>query len=139
MISFALRGLSLSLVLLLAGCQSNPTDVFEQSLAEQRLDEARQQFAELEQAGKAPRLEHYRRQLAEAYLQQGQLALQRGDLDLAARALGQARSLLPQAPALARDPAEALDAARAAEQQRQPSGEGEHSGGCSPAQTLLIQ
>lgn len=133
MTSFALRGLPLFLVLLLAGCQSNPTGVFEQSLAEQRLDDAYQLFVELQQAGEDPRLEQYRRQLAEAYLQQGQLALQRGDMDLAAHALGQARSLLPQAPALARDPAEALDAARAAEQQRQPSGQSEHSDGCSPA------
>ena len=128
--SFAFRGLPLFLVLLLAGCQSSqqhslpPVDdlviAFRQldlSLAEERLDDARSQLNTLQQrANRDTRLEQYQRQLAEAYMEQGQEALQQGDLDRAAQALGQARSLMPQAPALSHDLNQAINSARAARQ-----------------------
>ncbi|MBG0839632.1 PA5502 family lipoprotein [Ectopseudomonas toyotomiensis] len=126
--SFAFRGLPLFLVLLLAGCQSSqqhslpPVDdlvvAFRQldlSLAEERLDDARSQLSTLQQrASRDTRLEQYQRQLAEAYMEQGREALQQGDLDRAAQALGQARSLMPQAPALSHDLNQAIDSARTA-------------------------
>lgn len=128
--SFAFRGLPLFLVLLLAGCQSSqqhslpPVDdlviAFRQldlSLAEERLDDARSQLNTLQQrASRDTRLEQYQRQLAEAYMEQGREALQQGDLDRAAQALGQARNLMPQAPALSHDLNQAIDSARAARQ-----------------------
>ncbi|HBZ94298.1 MULTISPECIES: PA5502 family lipoprotein [unclassified Pseudomonas] len=128
--SFAFRGLPLLLVLLLIGCQSSqqqslpPVDdlvlAFRQldlSLAEERLDDARSQLGALQQrASRDTRLEQYQRQLAEAYMERGQEALQQGDLDLAAQALGQARSLMPQAPSLSHDLNQAIDSARAARQ-----------------------
>ncbi|WFS18650.1 PA5502 family lipoprotein [Pseudomonas sp. 905_Psudmo1] len=128
--SFAFRGLPLFLVLLLAGCQSSqqhslpPVDdlvvAFRQldlSLAEERLDDARSQLSTLQQrASRDTRLEQYQRQLAEAYMEQGREALQQGDLDRAAQALGQARSLMPQAPALSHDLNQAIDSARTARQ-----------------------
>lgn len=128
--SFAFRGLPLFLVLLLAGCQSSqqhslpPVDdlvvAFRQldlSLAEERLDDARSQLSTLQQrASGDTRLEQYQRQLAEAYMEQGREALQQGDLDRAAQALGQARNLMPQAPALSHDLNQAIDSARAARQ-----------------------
>ncbi|MBH3341469.1 hypothetical protein I5L51_20340 [Pseudomonas mendocina] len=128
--SFAFRGLPLLLVLLLIGCQSSqqqslpPVDdlvlAFRQldlSLAEERLDDARSQLGALQQrASRDTRLEQYQRQLAEAYMEQGQEALQQGDLDRAAQALGQARSLMPQAPSLSHDLNQAIDSARAARQ-----------------------
>jgi len=128
--SFAFRSLPLFLVLLLVGCQNTqphsvpPVDdlviAFRQldlSLAEERLDDARSQLGALQQrASRDTRLEQYQRQLAEAYMEQGQEALQRGDLDRAAQALGQARSLMPQAPALSHDLNQAIDSARAARQ-----------------------
>lgn len=125
--SFAFRGLPLFLVLLLAACQHSPQQslppvddlvlAFRQldlSLAEERLDDAGGQLAALQQrAAGDSRLESYQRQLADAYLEQGREALQRDDLDHAAQALGQARSLLPQAPALSGDLLQAIDQARA--------------------------
>lgn len=128
--SFAFRGLPLILVLLLAGCQNTqqhsvpPVDdlviAFRQldlSLAEERLDDARSQLNTLQQrASRDTRLEQYQRQLAEAYMEQGREALQQGDLDRAAQALGQARNLMPQAPALSHDLNQAIDSARAARQ-----------------------
>lgn len=128
--SFAFRGLPLLLVLLLVGCQSSqqqslpPVDdlvialrELDLSLAEERLDDARSQLSALQQrASRDTRLEQYQRQLAEAYMEQGQAALQQGDLDRAAQALGQARSLMPQAPALSHDLNRAIDSARAARQ-----------------------
>lgn len=128
--SFAFRGLPLFLVLLLAGCQNTqqhslpPVDdlvlAFRQldlSLAEERLDDARNQLNALQQrASRDTRLEQYQRQLAEAYMEQSREALQQGDLDRAAQALGQARSLMPQAPALSHDLNQAIDSARAARQ-----------------------
>lgn len=131
--SFVSRGFPLLLVLFLAGCQQAqqqslpPVDdlvlalrQLDLSLAEERLDDAQSQLAALERSAAGDtRLEQYRRQLADAHLQQGREALQRGDLDRAARALGQARSLLPQAPALSGDLSQAIEDARqaAAEQQ----------------------
>lgn len=113
--SFASGCLSMvALALLLAACQSGPqvasrpTDELagafrqlEQSLAAGRLDEADNQLQALRQrAAGDSRLQQYQRQLAETYLRQGQQALQAGDLNQAAQALGQARRLMPQAPAL---------------------------------------
>ncbi|HIQ43520.1 MAG TPA: hypothetical protein EYH47_12315 [Pseudomonas oleovorans] len=128
--SFAFRGLPLVLVLLLAGCQNTPShnvlpvdelvSAFRQldvSLAEERLDDARSQLDALQRrASGDTRLEQYQRQLADAYMEQGREALQKGDLDRAAQALGQARSLLPQAPSLSHDLNQAIDRAREARQ-----------------------
>lgn len=128
--SFAFRGLPLVLVLLLAGCQSTPShnvppvdelvSAFRQldlSLAEERLDDARSQLDALQhRASGDTRLEQYQRQLVDAYMEQGREALQQGDLDRAAQALGQARSLLPQAPSLSHDLNQAIDRAREARQ-----------------------
>ena len=128
--SFAFRGLPLVLVLLLAGCQNTPShkvlpvdelvSAFRQldvSLAEERLDYARSQLDALQRrASGDTRLEQYQRQLADAYMEQGREALQQGDLDRAAQALGQARSLLPQAPSLSHDLNQAIDRAREARQ-----------------------
>lgn len=128
--SFAFRGLPLVLVLLLAGCQNTPShnvlpvdelvSAFRQldvSLAEERLDDARSQLDALQRrASGDTRLEQYQRQLADAYMEQGREALQQGNLDRAAQALGQARSLLPQAPSLSHDLNQAIDRAREARQ-----------------------
>lgn len=120
--SFVFRGLALGLVLLLSACQSaQPTadamspafQQIEQSIAQAQLDTARDQLAALEpRAGEDERLQQYRRQLADAYMLQGREALQRGDLDAAAKAIGQARSLLPDAPALGSDVRQTLEQAR---------------------------
>ncbi|MGP0170492.1 hypothetical protein ACSVIJ_01275 [Pseudomonas sp. NCHU5208] len=120
--SFVFRSLALGLALLLSACQSGqaPTEALapafqqiEQSIAQAQLDTARNQLAALEsRAGADERLQQYRRQLADAYMQQGREALQRGDLDAAARALGQARSLLPDAPALGSDVRQTLEQAQ---------------------------
>lgn len=128
--SFASRGLALILVLLLAGCQSvsQPANLpvddlvsafrqLDQSLASGDLSNAENQLDQLQQ--RAPgdtRLEQYQRHLAEAHLQQGQQALQAGNLDNAARALSRARSLMPQAPALTTGLDGAIAQAREAEQ-----------------------
>lgn len=113
--SFASCCLSIIAVsLLLAACQSAPqvaelpTDerlnafrLLDRHLASGRLGEAEGQLNILQQhASGDTRLEQYQRQLAEAYLQQGQQALQSGDLDRATKALSHARRLMPQAPAL---------------------------------------
>lgn len=120
--SFVFRGLALGLVLLLSACQSaQPTadaltpafQQIEQSIAQAQLDTARDQLAALEpRAAQDERLQQYRRQLADAYMLQGREALQRGDLDAAAKAIGQARSLLPDAPALGSDVRQTLEQAR---------------------------
>lgn len=139
MMSFASRCLSIAAIsLLLAACQSAPqvanlpTDdlvsafrQLEQSLASGQLSAAESQLGSLQQRATGDtRLEQYQRQLAEAYLQQGQQALQTGDLDSAAKALGHARRLMPQAPALTTGLDGAINQARedevnAAEQVRQ--------------------
>ncbi|MGQ7960287.1 PA5502 family lipoprotein [Pseudomonas sp. SP16.1] len=128
--SFVFRGFPLLLVLFLAGCQQVPQQSLppvdelvlalrqlDLSLAEERLDDAQSQLAALERSAAGDtRLEQYRRQLADAHLQLGREALQQGDLDRAAKALGQARSLLPQAPALSGDLHQAIENARDARQ-----------------------
>ncbi|WP_422910705.1 PA5502 family lipoprotein [Pseudomonas sp. MAC6] len=127
--SFVFRGIALSLVLLLAGCQSAPQPAnlpvddlvsafrqLDQSLASGDLSNAESQLGSLQQrAAGDTRLEQYQRQLAEAHLQQGQKALQSGDLDNAAKALSRARSLMPQAPALTTGLDGAIAQAREAE------------------------
>ncbi|MBU1491457.1 MAG: hypothetical protein KJ884_11745 [Gammaproteobacteria bacterium] len=108
------RCLAIAMLLALAGCQQAtvaPAPVvdplapayqqLEQHLSSGHLEQAHAQFDTLKaQAPADSRLEPYQRLLAEAYLQQSQTALQRGDLDAATQALIRARSLLPQAPAL---------------------------------------
>lgn len=119
----------LAISLLLAACQSPPkvanlpTDELitafrqiEQSLNAGQLATAESQLnAVAPRAQGDTRLEQYQRQLAEAYLQQGQSALQQGDLDTATKALSHARSLMPQAPALTKGLDNSIAQARAAE------------------------
>lgn len=128
--SFASRALALITVsLLLFGCQSAPQQAnlptddlvsafrqLDQSLASGKLPDAEIQLASLQQRAKGDtRLEQYQRQLSEAYLAQGQQALQSGDLDRATKALSHARSLMPQAPALTTGLDGAINQAREAE------------------------
>ncbi len=127
--SFIFRGLPLTWVLLLAGCQSAPQPAnlpvddlvsafrqLDQSLTSGDLGNAESQLVQLQQrAAGDTRLEQYQRQLAEAHLQQGQTALQKGDLDSATKALSRARSLMPQAPALTTGLDGAIAQARVAE------------------------
>ena len=88
----------------------------EQSLNNGQLQQAESQLNNLKQrAAGDTRLEQYQRQLAENYLQQGQNALQQGDLHAATAALTHARSLLPQAPALTSGLDSAITSARASE------------------------
>lgn len=113
----ALRYLPLvALSLLLAGCQTRaplqpyqaPVDAgvaafqeLDGALAAGRLDEARTRLTTLRANRPGDtRVEQYQRQLVEAYLLQGQQALRDGNLNQATSALGHARELLPQAPAL---------------------------------------
>jgi len=136
--SLVFRSLLPFLVLLLAGCQSAPQPAnlpvddlvsafrqLDQSFASGDLSSAESQLGNLQQrAAGDTRLEQYQRQLAEAHLQQGQKALQAGDLDNATKSLSRARSLMPQAPALTTGLDGAIAQAReaelaAAEQQRQ--------------------
>ncbi|MGE8358424.1 PA5502 family lipoprotein [Pseudomonas sp.] len=128
--SFASRALALLTVsLLLHGCQSAPQPAnlptddlvssfrqLDQSLASGQLTVAESQLASLQQRAQGDtRLEQYQRQLAEAYLAQGQQALQSGDLNHATKALSHARSLMPQAPALTTGLDGAITQAREAE------------------------
>ncbi len=133
MTPFATRYLPVALIsLLLAACQHRPSQPYEppvdervaafrqleQSLNGGNLESAESQLATLQRnAAGDTRLEQYQRQLAEAYLQQGQAALQNNDLDAAAKALSHARSLMPNAPALATGLDGALNQAREAEKQ----------------------
>lgn len=96
--------------LVLAACQSKPADTaaepdayqqLGQSIASSDLATAENQLSTLQ--AKAPddsRLEQYQRQLADAYLQRSQIALQKGDVNAATTALKRARVLMPKAPAL---------------------------------------
>ena len=88
----------------------------DQSISRGQLQQAESQLASLRQrAAGDTRLEQYQRQLAENHVQQGQTALQNGDLNGASASLGKARGLLPQAPALTSGLDNAIAKARAAE------------------------
>lgn len=130
--SFTSRYLTLFLVTVLTSVASNvalatddelPVDDsvtafrnLEQSLNKGQLQQAESQLNSLKQrAAGDTRLEQYQRQIAETYLQQGQSALQKGDLNAATAALSRARSLLPQAPALTSGLDNAIATARASE------------------------
>ena len=66
----------------------------DQSISRRQLQQAESQLAGLRQrAAGDTRLEQYQRQLAENHLQQGQTALQNGDLNGASASLGKARGL----------------------------------------------
>lgn len=128
--SFASRHLALLLVSLLttasinvayAGNDEPPVDdlvqafrTLDQSISNGQLQQAESQLGSLRQrAAGDTRLEQYQRQLADNYLQQGQSAVQKGDLNAATAALTHARNLLPQAPAMASDLDTAIASARA--------------------------
>ena len=88
----------------------------DQSISRGQLQQAESQLASLRQrAAGDTRLEQYQRQLAENHLQQGQTALQNGDLNGASASLGKARGLLPQSFALISCLEDAIAKARAAE------------------------
>lgn len=111
-----LRCLSpLLLPLLLAACQhgsmepvdtappSSPPDIsqeLEQQLSQGDLPAATSSLKRLQTEQPGPALETYQRRLAEAWLKRGEQALERGDMSAAATALGNARALMPKAPAL---------------------------------------
>lgn len=100
-----------------APAQADAWQQLQQNIASNELATAEDQLAALQaQSPDDARLEQYQRQLAEAYMEQGREALQQGNLDRAAQALGQARSLMPQAPALSHDLNQAIDGARTARQ-----------------------
>jgi len=135
MTSFPIRRAALAaLALLMVGCQSQQAtepvqthapaaeaavpsaqEQFETSLAEGRLAEAEAQFEALQQDGEPTVLLQAQRRLSEAYLQEGQKALESGDLDKAAKSLGHARNLMPKAPALTTGLDGAIGKAREAE------------------------
>lgn len=135
MTSFPIRRAALAaLALLVVGCQSQQAtepvqthapaaeaavlsaqEQFETSLAEGRLAEAEAQFEALQQDGEPTVLLQAQRRLSEAYLQEGQKALESGDLDKAAKSLGHARNLMPKAPALTTGLDGAIGKAREAE------------------------
>ncbi len=111
---FATRYLLLAAFsLLLGACTSKPVeappvaaqpDAWEQlqrTIASHELATAEDQLSALQTGSPDDaRLEHYQRQLAEAYLQRSQIVLQKGDVNAAATALARARALMPQAPAV---------------------------------------
>lgn len=134
---FALRCLALAaLSLALLACQHNPPaapvpvdplaesfQALDQRLAQGQLDDAQTQLRDLQQ--RAPgdsRLDTYRRQLAEAYLRQGESLLQRGERKAAARAFSQARLWLP-APAASQVERPARRPAAAAKPEPEPEPE----------------
>ncbi|MFJ4051886.1 PA5502 family lipoprotein [Pseudomonas sp. NPDC089743] len=99
--------------LFLAACSSAPVEQtgapaqadawqqLQQSINSNELATAEDQLASLQaQSPDVGRLEHYQRQLAEAYLKRSQIVLQKGDVNAAATALARARALMPQAPAV---------------------------------------
>nr|WP_231866608.1 hypothetical protein [Pseudomonas resinovorans] len=88
-------------------------------LADGKLAEAESRIKALEPSATGDtRLEQYQRQLADAWMQRGQAALEQGDLDSATKALSHARSLMPQAPALSAGLDGAIDKAREAAEAR---------------------
>ncbi|SHL38225.1 hypothetical protein [Phytopseudomonas punonensis] len=131
MTSFPLRCVALAmLALLTVGCQSReaadptpvavvaaptPQEQFDDYLAEGLLAEAETQLATLQESGDPAALLQAQRQLSEAYLQEGQKALEGGDLDKAAKSLAHARTLMPKAPALTTGLDGAIGKAREAE------------------------
>lgn len=84
--------------------QAQPADPYaelQQTLAAGKLEQAEQQWLALRSAAAGDeRVEAFRRQLAETYMQRGETALRQGDLNTATSALGHARGLMPKAPAL---------------------------------------
>ncbi len=84
--------------------QAQPADPYaelQETLAAGKLEQAEQQWLALRSAAAGDeRVEAFRRQLAEAYMQRGETALRQGDLNTATSALGHARGLMPKAPAL---------------------------------------
>lgn len=131
--SFTSRYLALFLVSLLTSTSSGvalatsdevPVDdlvsamrSLDQNISNGQLQQAESQLGNLKKLAPGDtRIEQYQRQLAETYLQQGQSALQKGDLTAATAALTHARSLLPQAPALTSGLDSAINNARASEQ-----------------------
>lgn len=133
MTSFSISRAALAaLVLLMVGCQSrqeaepaatpaavavapSAQEQFDADLAGGRLAEAEAQFEALQQGGDTAAVLHAQRRLSEAYLQEGQKALESGDLDKAAKSLGHARNLMPKAPALTTGLDGAIGKAREAE------------------------
>ncbi|MFC0710788.1 hypothetical protein [Azorhizophilus paspali] len=111
-----LRYLSpLLLPLLLAACQHGATESadtapppsppslsqeLERQLGEGDLAAATVSFKRLQAEQPGPTLETYQRRLSEAWLKHGEQAIERGDMSEAATALGNARALMPRAPAL---------------------------------------
>lgn len=99
---------------LLAACQSashtvaiSATDAEAQfsrldgHLAAKRLEKAQTLWLQLrDQTSDAARIDHYRHRLVEAFMQQGEDAIDRGDMRVAIRALNHARALMPAGPAL---------------------------------------
>ena len=125
---FASRYLLLAtLSLVLTACQTSPADhaadagpdawqQLETNIASSELATAEDQLVKLQaQAPEDPRVSEAQRQLAEAYLQRSQVMLQKGDVNAAATALGRARVLMPQAPALTGGVNGAIAQARKAE------------------------
>lgn len=125
---FASRYLLLAtLSLVLTACQTSPADhaadagpdawqQLETNIASSELATAEDQLVKLQaQAPEDPRVSEAQRQLAEAYLQRSQVMLQKGDVNAAATALGRARVLMPQAPALTGGVNDAIAQARKAE------------------------
>lgn len=116
-----------TLSLLLTACQTPSRDPaadvgpdawqqLEINIASSELATAEDQLVKLQaQAPQDPRVSEAQRQLAEAYLQRSQVMLQKGDVNAAATALGRARVLMPQAPALTGGVNGAIAQARKAE------------------------
>lgn len=135
MTSFPLRCAALAvLALLTIGCQSQQAaepapapapaeaaaapgaqEQFEAHLAAGQLAEAEAQLPALQAEGDSAAQLQAQRQLSEAYLQEGQKALEAGDLDKAAKSLAHARTLMPKAPALTTGLDGAIGKARQAE------------------------
>lgn len=116
-----------SAVLLLTACQSLQQDSsadqvdefavaemqFATHLADQQLALAGQQLDQLSNThAEDPRLLELQQRLANAWLAQGEQALQNADIEAASAALIQAKRLLPQAPALTEGLSAALSAAK---------------------------
>ena len=133
MTSFPLRCAALAaLALLTVGCQSQQAaepapapataaaapgaqEQFEAHLAAGQLAQAEAQLPALQAEGDSAAQLQAQRQLSEAYLQEGQKALEAGDLDKAAKSLAHARTLMPKAPALTTGLDGAIGKARQAE------------------------